>query len=78
MISPVEHNDFPKLELPGLENLRAGIVLSNLVREKAPDILFHMETKQTMDEMRNIQADLHYDSMLAFPCVRGAGGLAML
>lgn len=37
-----------------------------------------METKQTVDEMRNIQAELHYDSMLAVPCIRRAGGLAML
>ena len=31
-----------------------------------------------MDEMRNIQADLHYDSMLAVLCVRRVGGIAML
>ena len=28
--------------------------------------------------MKKIQADLHYDSMIAVPCVRRAGGLAML
>ena len=43
----------------GLENLRAGTVLSHLVRRKAPDILFLMETKQTVDEMKLIQANLH-------------------
>ena len=48
------------------------------MREKAPDILFLMEMKQTVDEMSNIQVDLHYDSMLAIPCVRQANGLAML
>ena len=53
-------------------------VLSHLVREKVPNILFLMEKKQTVDKMKKIQADLHYDSMLAIPCVRKAGGLAML
>uniref|UniRef100_A0A7N2L6U1 Endonuclease/exonuclease/phosphatase domain-containing protein n=1 Tax=Quercus lobata TaxID=97700 RepID=A0A7N2L6U1_QUELO len=62
----------------GLENLSASTVLSHLAREKAPDVLFLMETKQTVDEMRNIQADLHYDSMLAVPCVHRVGGIAML
>lgn len=48
------------------------------MREKVPDVLFLMEMKQIVEEMRNIQAELHYDSMLAVPCVRRAGGLAML
>ena len=52
--------------------------LYSLVRGKAPNILFLMETKQTIDGMKLIQADLHYDSMLAVPCVRRAGGLAMM
>ena len=62
----------------GLENLRAGNVLSHLVREKTPNVLFLMETKQIVDEMKKIQVDLHYDSMLVIPCVHRAGGLAML
>ena len=37
-----------------------------------------MKTKQTVDEMKDIQADLHYDSMLAITCVCRVGGLAML
>ena len=52
--------------------------LYSLVRGKAPNILFLMETKQTIDGMKLIQADLHYDSMLAVPCVRRASGLAMM
>ena len=52
--------------------------LYSLVRGKAPNILFLMETKQTVDEIKLIQADLHYDSMLAVPCVCRAGGLAMM
>jgi len=43
-----------------LENQQAMDVLSHLVREKAPKILFLMETKQSVDEMRKIQADLPY------------------
>ena len=62
----------------GLGNLCAGTVLSHLVREKAPTVLFLMETKQTVEEMKQIQSDLRYSAMLAVPCVRRAGGLAML
>lgn len=62
----------------GLENSYAGAVLSHLVREKAPNFLFLMETKQTVDEMRQIQADIRYDNLLVVPCVHRAGGLAML
>ena len=46
--------------------------------EKAFKILFLMETKQTVDEMRRIQADLQYHSMLPVPCVRRADGFVML
>ena len=53
-------------------------VLSHLVGEKAPNILFLMETKQTVEEMKWIQGELHYDSMLAVPCLGRRGGLAML
>ena len=59
----------------GLGNLCVVTVLSHLVREKAPYVLFLMETKQTVEEMKK---DLRYDGMLAVPCVWRAGGLAML
>ncbi|XP_075663398.1 uncharacterized protein LOC142632978 [Castanea sativa] len=62
----------------GLGNPWAVTVLSHLVREKAPDVLFLMETKHTVDEMKTIQAELHYDAMFAVPCIRRASGLAML
>ena len=62
----------------GLRNLCAVTVLSHLVREKAPHVLFLMETKQIVEEMKKIKADLRYDGMLAVPCVRRVGGLAML
>ena len=42
-----------------LGNLCAGTVFSHLVRGKAPDIFFLMETKEIVDEMKLIQADLH-------------------
>ena len=48
------------------------------MREKAPNILFVMETKQTVEEMRGVQGELHYDSMLAISCLGRRGGLAML
>ncbi|XP_075665634.1 uncharacterized protein LOC142635339 [Castanea sativa] len=62
----------------GLGNPYSSAVLSHLVREKAPNVLFLMETKQMMDEMRKFQADLRYDNLLVVPCVRRADGLAML
>ena len=37
-----------------------------------------METKQIVDEMRRIQADLQYHSMLAVPCVQRVDGFVML
>lgn len=52
--------------------------LSHLVREKAFKVLFLMETKQTVNEMRWIQAGLPYRCMLAVPSVRRCGGLALL
>ena len=62
----------------GLGNQCEVNVLSHLVGEKAPNILFLMETKQTVEEMKWIQGELHYDSMLAIPCLGRRGGLAML
>ena len=47
------------------------------MREKAPKILFLMETKQSVDEMRRIQADLPYHCMLAVPSIQRSGGLAL-
>ena len=60
-----------------LGNQRAVDVLSHLVREKAPKILFLMETKQSVDEMWKIQADLPYRCMLAVPSIHRSGGLAL-
>ena len=53
-------------------------VLSYLVREKAPEVLFMMETKRTVDEMKWIQNEIHFGAMLAVPCLGRRGGLAML
>ena len=49
----------------------------SLGEKKAPNVLFLMETKQTVEKMRKIQLDLWYNSMLAVPCVYRDGGLAM-
>uniref|UniRef100_A0A7N2MG08 DUF4283 domain-containing protein n=1 Tax=Quercus lobata TaxID=97700 RepID=A0A7N2MG08_QUELO len=68
---PISSKPLPDLVISSLSHDQArgtnkiGTVLSNLVREKAPKILFLMETKQTVKEMRKIQADLHYHSILA-------------
>ena len=61
-----------------LGNQTAVDVLSNLVREKAPSVLFLMETKQSVEEMRKLQADLPYRGMLAVPSIHRRGGLALL
>ena len=37
-----------------------------------------MEKKQIVKEMRWVQGELHYDSMLAVSCLGRRGGLAML
>lgn len=44
----------------GLGNQRAVDVLTNLVRSKAPTILFLMETKRAIAEMRKICDDLNF------------------
>ena len=36
-----------------------------------------MEMKRTVDEMKLIQVELHYDGMFAVPCIHRAGGLAI-
>ena len=48
------------------------------MREKAPNIFFLMETKQSVEEMRWVLGELHYNSMLAVSCLGKTGGLAML
>ena len=62
----------------GLGNQTVVDVLSHLVREKAPNVLFLMETKQSMAEMRRIQANLPYRCMVDIPSVHRRGGLALL
>ena len=46
--------------------------------EKAPKILFLMETKQSVEEMQRLQADLPYRCMLAVLSIRRCGGLTLL
>ena len=46
--------------------------------EKAPKILFLMETKQSVEEMQRLQADLPYCCMLAVLSICRCGGLALL
>ncbi|KAM3692992.1 hypothetical protein ACJW31_08G131500 [Castanea mollissima] len=66
----------------GLGNQRAANVVSHMVREKRPKIIFLMETKLMVDEMRKLKEELHYQGGLVVPCGRSwggrRGGLAML
>ena len=77
-LSPVESNDCPKLELSGAWELTCTEHALSFGEGKVPNVLFLMETKQTVEEMRWIQGELHYDSMLAVPCLKRRGGLAVL
>ena len=62
----------------GLGNRRAVEVLAELVRSKAPTILFLMETKLTVQEMEPIKVELGFQSMLAVSSEGRRGGLALL
>ena len=48
------------------------------MREKAPTILFLMETKLIDKEMKPIKTKLGFYGMLAVSCNRRRGGLALL
>ena len=61
-----------------LRNLHVENAISHLVREKDLGVLFLVETKQFVDEMKKLQDDLRYQSMLAVPSTQKSGGLAML
>ena len=76
--SPAGHNDYHRVELPGLGNRRAVEVLAELVRSKAPTILFLMETKRTVQAMEPIKVELGFQSMLAVSSEGRRGGLALL
>ena len=76
-LSPADHNDCPKLELPRLGNRWAVEVLAELVRQKDPTILFLMETKLSVREIEPIKTELGYPSMLAVSSEGRKGGLAL-
>ena len=61
-----------------LGNQHAVSVLSHLMREKAPKIVFLTETKQTVDERRRIKDELNFQGGLVVPCDGSWGGLVML
>lgn len=61
----------------GLGNPQAANVLLHLERVKAPKILFLIETKQTMEEMRNKKEDLQYQEVFAVLSLGRSAGLAM-
>ena len=62
----------------GLGNHQVVEVLAKLVRQKAPTILFLMETKLSIHEMEPIKTELGYPSMLAVSSEGRKGGLALL
>ena len=62
----------------GLENQHAVDVLWHLLWVKAPKILFLMETKRSLEEMKRIQVDLPYRCMFMVPSIRRNVGLALL
>lgn len=52
-------------------------VLTNLVRSKALTVLFLMETKRSIAEMRKICGDLNFQSVFVVPSDGRSGGLGM-
>ena len=62
----------------GLRNHHAVEVLFELVKKKAPIILFLMETKLTDREMKLIKTELGFYGLPAVSCNRCRGGLAIL
>ena len=75
---PVENNDYYKLELSGdWKPMCSKCPLSFGGRKSFQNFVPYGD-KQTVEEMRRFQNDLHYDSMLAVPCLGRRGGLAML
>ena len=62
----------------GLGNRWAVEVLAELVGQKAPIILFLMETKLSIREMEPIKTELGYPFMLAISSKGRKGGLALL
>ncbi|KAL4650210.1 hypothetical protein ACB092_01G070400 [Castanea dentata] len=60
-----------------LGNQRAVDVLTNLVRSKGPNVLFLMETKWSISEMRKLCYDLNFQSVLAVLCDDQSGGLGL-
>ena len=40
-------------------------ILTNLVRSKGPTVLYLIETKQSISEMRKLCYDLNFESVLA-------------
>ena len=53
-------------------------MLSHLVGVKVPKIVFLMETKQSVEEMRNIKEDLQYHAIFTVPSLGRSGSLAMI
>lgn len=53
-------------------------MLSHLVGVKVPKIVFLMETKQSVEEMRNIKEDLQYHAIFTVPSLGRSGGLVMI
>lgn len=62
----------------GLGKQPAVQVLVDLVRRKAPTILFLMETKLTVREIISIRDELNFQYILAISCDGRKGGLALL
>lgn len=50
--NPVEHNEYYKLELLELGNLRAATILSHVVREKDPKLFLMKKRKKKRKEKK--------------------------
>ena len=78
-ISPADINESIKLELPGSWKPKCSrCPLSPCEGKSSQGFFFLMETKQLVEEMRRIHADLPYRCMLIVPSEQRRGGLALL
>jgi exonuclease III len=62
----------------GLGNLRAVLVLHNLVKTQEPKILFLMETKLDIRMMEFVRIKLRFKHCFMVPSLGRSGGLALL
>jgi len=76
--NPVGPNESPKLELPGLGNLRTVKTLEKIANKKDPVIVFLMDTKSNREWMSEVKDKCNMKNGFIFPSKGNSGGLVLL